>query len=222
MNYVWAILLFISFVFALLTGSTSALSDSVLEGATKSCDLLFSIMGIMCFWSGMMEIAKRTGITDALAKVFYPMLSKLFPNIPQGSCAMDYISLNISANLLGLGNAATPMGIKAMKELQKLEEDKQTASDNMLLFVVLNTASLQLFPTTLCAYRARYGSTDPFSVLPAVWITSVAALTVGIIVAKSLCAVSKISSPLSSTASVKIPPRKSQPPLKNSTQNSVF
>ena len=184
MNYVWAILIFASFVFAILTGNITSLSNAVLEGANDACELVLSIVGIMCFWSGMMEIAKRAGITDALAKFFSPLLSKLFPDIDRNCAAMDYISLNISANLLGLGNAATPFGIKAMKEMQKLNPAKNTASDSMLLFVVLNTASLQLFPTTLCAYRAKYKSAEPFSILPSVWITSAAALIVGITIAK--------------------------------------
>lgn len=195
MNYIWAILIFISFVFAILTNNISALSNAVLEGANEACELLLSIIGIMCFWSGMMEIAKRAKITDALAKFFSPLLSKLFPEVERDSLAMHYISLNISANMLGLGNAATPFGISAMKELQKQSEQKDTATNSQLLFVVLNTASIQLFPTTLCAYRSRYGSTEPFSILPSVWITSAAALTVGIIVAKIFCAGKRKSSP---------------------------
>lgn len=188
MNYIWTILILISFVFAIFSGNTEALSNAVLEGAESACELIFSIMGIMCFWSGMMEIAKRAKITDGLAKFFSPLLSKLFPDVDKNSPAMHYISLNISANMLGLGNAATPFGISAMKELQKFNPLKDTASDSQLLFVVLNTASIQLFPTTLCAYRAKYGSADPFSILPLVWITSLAALIVGITIAKLLCA----------------------------------
>ncbi len=184
MNYIWAGLIFVSFAFSVATGNTEALSNAVLEGAENACDLMFSIMGIMCFWSGMMEIAKRAKITDALAKFFSPLLTKLFPDVPKNSPAMHYISLNISANMLGLGNAATPFGINAMKELQKLNTSKDTASNSQLLFVVVNTASIQLFPTTLCAYRSKYGSSEPFSILPSVWITSAVALLVGITVAK--------------------------------------
>lgn len=184
MNYVWANLIFISFIFALFTQNTEALSNAVMKGADDACQLMLSIVGIICFWSGMMEIAKRAKITDALAKFFSPLLSRLFPEVDKNSPAMHYISLNISANMLGLGNAATPFGISAMKELQKLNEKKDTATNSQLLFVVLNTASIQLFPTTLCAYRAKYGSLEPFSVIPLVWITSAAALIVGITVAK--------------------------------------
>lgn len=187
MNYIWAGLMSLSLVFAVATGRVEALSASVLEGATDAVDLLISILGIMCFWSGMMEIAKRAGLTDMLAKAFSPVLGLLFRDVPKESPAMRYISLNISANLLGLGNAATPFGLAAMKELNKLNPTQDRASDSMLLFVVMNTASIQLFPTTVAAYRGAYGSEDPFDILPCVWITSAVALGVGITVAKVLC-----------------------------------
>lgn len=187
MNYIWAGMMGLSLVFAIATGRTSELSAAVLSGAGDAIELLLGILGMLCFWSGMMEIAKRSGLTDLLAKAFSPILSLLFRDVPYNSPAMRYMSLNISANLLGLGNAATPFGIEAMKELNKLNPRKDTASDSMLLFVVMNTASIQLFPTTLAAYRANYGSKNPFEILPPVWITSVVALTVGIIIAKLFC-----------------------------------
>ena len=184
LNYIWAFMMIIAFISAILTGQMSELSDSVLSGAMSAVELLFSIIGILCFWSGMMEIAERSGVTKGLAKMFSPLLSKLFKNVDKESSAMRYISLNISANLLGLGNAATPFGLSAMKELKAINGNKPVATDDMLLFVVLNTASIQLIPTTLCAYRRSYGSVAPFEILPAVWITSVVALSVGITVAK--------------------------------------
>lgn len=184
MNFIWAILMFIAFLWAAVSGNMEALSGSVMSGATSAVELLISITGIICFWSGMMEIADKSGITTCLAKIFSPVLSKLFNNVKKDSMAMRYISLNISANLLGLGNAATPFGLSAMKELKTLNHNKNTASDDMLLFVVLNTASLQLIPTTLCAYRSNYGSTSPFEIIPAVWLSSLAALLVGVTVAK--------------------------------------
>ncbi len=184
MNYIWPAMMFISLVFAIFTGRVQELSTAVLEGAGDAVELLISILGIMCFWQGMMEIATRSGLTDLLAKFFSPVLRLLFRDVPKDSNAMRYISLNISANLLGLGNAATPFGLKAMEELQKVNPHKDTASDSMLLFVVMNTASLQLFPTTLAAYRSTYGSRNPFDILPCVWVASIAALTVGITIAK--------------------------------------
>ena len=116
--------------------------------------------------------------------MFSPVLTKLFKNVDKNSDAMRYISLNISANLMGLGNAATPLGLNAMKELKSINHNKNEATDDMVMFVVLNTASLQLIPTTLCAYRSKYGSYAPFEIIPCVWLTSVVALTVAVIVAK--------------------------------------
>lgn len=187
MNYIWAGMIFLSLIFSIVTGSTKQVSDALLTGASDAVQLLIGILGIMCFWSGLMEIAKRAKLTDMLAKLFSPVLSPLFLDVPKNSEAMRYISLNISANLLGLGNAATPFGLEAMKELQKINPIRDRASDSQLLFVVLNTASIQLLPTTLCAYRASYGSEKPFEIIHCVWITSVIALTVGIIVAKVFC-----------------------------------
>lgn len=184
LNFIWAFMMIIAFVSAIFAGKMELLSDSVIKGAGAAVELLISVTGIICFWSGMMEIADRSGITRGIAKLFSPVLSKLFKRVPKESYAMRYISLNISANLLGLGNAATPFGLSAMKELKKINNNKNEASDDMLLFVVLNTASIQLIPTTLCAYRSNYGSTAPFEIIPAVWLTSVVALLVGITVAK--------------------------------------
>ena len=184
MNFIWAILMFIAFLWAAISGNMQALSASVMDGATSAVELVISITGIICFWSGMMEIADKSGVTTCLAKLFSPLLSKLFKNVDKDSFAMRYISLNISANLLGLGNAATPFGLSAMKELKAINHNANKASDDMLLFVVLNTASLQLIPTTLCAYRANYGSDSPFEIIPAVWLTPLAALAVGITIAK--------------------------------------
>ncbi len=187
MNYIWSGMMILSLIFALITGNTAALSSAVLEGATDATGLLINILGIMCFWQGMMEIANRAGLTNFLAKIFSPVLRLLFRDVPRDSDAMQYISLNISANLLGLGNAATPFGLKAMQQLQKLNTHKDAASDSMLLFVVMNTASLQLFPTTLAAYRATYGSKNPFDIIPCVWVASISALAVGITIAKLFC-----------------------------------
>ncbi len=191
MNYVWGAMILISVVVGIIRGDFSALSQSVMNGATAAVELLISILGLICFWSGIMEIAKESGLTDKLAKLMSPLLSKLFKDVPRESEAMKYMSLNISANLLGVGNAATPFGIAAMQELKKLSDRGDTASDSMVLFVVLNTASLQLVPTTLAAYRSSYGSESAFDILPSVWVTSAAALLVGITVAKIFCIGSK-------------------------------
>ena len=187
MNYIWAGMIILSLLFAFVTGNTEEVSQSLISGAGEAVELLLSIIGVLCFWSGIMEIAKRARITDMLARVFAPVLSPLFPCVDKNSEAMHYISLNISANLLGLGNAATPFGIQAMKELQKLNPIRDRASDSQLVFVVMNTASIQLLPTTLCAYRASFGSESPFEIIPCVWLTSALALVTGVTIAKMFC-----------------------------------
>lgn len=187
MNYLWAGMIILSLLSGLLTGAPREFSSSVMDGAKEATELLISVVGIICFWSGMMEIAKRSGITDYLAKLFSPVMRLLFPAVDRDSDAMRYMTLNISANLLGLGNAATPLGIEAMKALRKESPLEDTATDDMVLFVVLNTASLQLLPTTLGAYRANYGSKSPFDIMPAVWVSSIAALVAGVTVAKTFC-----------------------------------
>lgn len=180
LNYIWAGMILLSFLFALFSGNAAALSEAMISGANQAVELILSILGVMCFWSGMMEISNRSGMSQKLSRLLSPMLRRLFKDVPKDSDAMKYISLNISANLLGLGNAATPFGLKAMKELDKLNNEKETASDSMVLFVVLNTASLQVIPTTLGAYRASFGSASPFDILPSVWITSLVALALGV------------------------------------------
>ncbi len=184
MNYIWAGMIVLSLVFSLFAGTVSEVSEAVLSGANSAVELVLSILGIMCFWSGMMEIGKRSGLTTALSRILRPVLKHLFPDVDENGEAMNYISLNISANLLGLGNAATPFGLAAMKELKKQSADSDRATDSMLLFVVMNTASIQLLPTTIGAYRAKYASENPFDILPCVWVTSIIALAVGITVAK--------------------------------------
>lgn len=184
MNYIWSGMIILSLAFSFFSGKEAEVSAAVLSGANSAVELILSILGIMCFWSGMMEIGKRSGLTSALSRMLRPLLRHLFPDVDEKSEAMNCISLNISANLLGLGNAATPFGLKAMKELKKQCPESSRASDSMLLFVVMNTASIQLLPTTIGAYRASYGSENPFDILPCVWLTSLVALAVGITVAK--------------------------------------
>lgn len=184
MNYIWSGMIVLSLVFSLFTGRAQELSQALIEGANSAVELILSVLGVMCFWSGMMEIGKRSGLTSALSRVLRPVLKRLFPDVDEKSEAMNCISLNISANLLGLGNAATPFGLKAMQELKRQSSEGDRATDSMLLFVVMNTASIQLLPTTIGAYRVQFGSENPFDILPCVWVTSLLALLVGITVAK--------------------------------------
>lgn len=185
LNYIWAGLILLSLICAAVTGRMPQLSASVMTGAAGAVELVIAMLGMMCAWTGLMKIADEGGITQILSKLLNPLMRRLFPACKKGSPASKAICMNITANLLGLGNAATPMGIAAMKEMAKLNPT-QTADNSMVMFVVINSASIQLIPTVMGALRAKYGSPSPFDILPAVWLTSVCALIVGIITAKLL------------------------------------
>ncbi len=186
LNKVWAGMILISIFCALATGRMPQLSDAVLAGAGNAAELVLGMLGMMCAWTGLMKIADAGGLTSLLARVLAPVLRRLFPAYPPESPAAKAVCMNITANLLGLGNAATPMGIAAMKEMQKNNTDVKTANNSMVMFVVLNTASLQLIPTFMGTLRANYGAAAPFDILPAVWITSILSLAVGLLAAKLL------------------------------------
>lgn len=183
MNYIWAALILISVFCAMVTGRMPQLSAAVLSGATGAVELVIAMAGMMCAWTGLMKIADAGGITGLLSKLLNPLMRLLFPSLKKGSPAVRAICMNITANLLGLGNAATPMGIAAMKELAKLNPS-QTADNAMVMFVVINASSIQLIPTFMGTLRAKYGSPAPFDILPAVWLASVVALLAGIAAAK--------------------------------------
>lgn len=184
MNYIWVGMIVLSFVCSAFTGKMEELSQSVIDGAEKSVTLVLSMAGLMCLWSGLMRIAEAGGMTRILAKAFSPILSRLMPDYAKDADTMQAVSANITANLLGLGNAATPLGIEAMKRMKKNNPLKNTANNSMVIFVVLNTASVQLIPTTIAALRSASGSKAPFDILVPMWIVSVLALLAGIIPAK--------------------------------------
>lgn len=186
MNYIWSGLILISIICAFITGRISDVSDAIMSGAQDAITLVFSMFGMMCLWTGLMKIADKGGLTHILAKFLFPVLKKLFPNYDKNSKPMEAICMNITANILGLGNAATPFGIEAMKEMQKGNKIKDTANNSMIMFVVLNTASLQIIPTLLTILRQKHSSTSPLDVLPAIWTTSIIALIIGVISAKIL------------------------------------
>ncbi len=184
MNYIWGIMMIISVLCALATGKINELSSSVLSGANDAVSLVISILGMMAFWTGIMKVAEKSGITDLLAKLFSPVVKFLFPEHSANSPAAKAICMNITANLLGLGNAATPFGIKAMQEMQKHNKKPNSATNSMAMFIVVNTASLQLIPTFLCTLRQKHGSDNPLDIIFILWLTSIIALIVGVIVAK--------------------------------------
>lgn len=178
-NYIFGSIILVSIVCSIATGNSTELSQAVINGAQESIELLLTMAGMLMLWSGIMKIAQEGGITKIIGKILAPILRRLFKNIPKNSKALDFISMNVSANLLGLGNAATPFGLSAMKELKALSREGDRATDDMVTFVVLNTASIQIVPTMIATLRQSYGSTEPFSVLPCIWISSICALLTG-------------------------------------------
>ena len=186
LNYIWGFIILISIICAIFTGNMEALSNSILVGASDAINLVITMASMMSLWSGILKIADSGGITCILAKILKPVLKHLFKDCPEDSPAMRAICMNITANILGLGNAATPLGISAMKEMKKLNKNSDVASNSMITFVVMNTASIQILPTTMSILRQKYHSAAPFDIVPAVWISSVVALLVGITLAKVL------------------------------------
>lgn len=179
MKWVMTGMILVSVVFAACTDRMSELSEAFLEECGSAVTLAVTLIGIISLWSGLMRVAQSSGLTGKLASAAAPVLSKLFGGLEKGGKAMQYITLNITANILGLGNASTPFGIAAMREIEREESSRtpELASDNMIKLTVMNTASLQLIPTTAAALRLAHGSSSPMEILPCVWVTSVCALT---------------------------------------------
>ena len=184
MAWVWTGMVVLSLLFGLFTGRLDAVANAALEGANAAIELSLSMAGILCLWSGVMEIMNVCGLSSALARAFRPLLRRLLPQASRDEETLAAISANVSANLLGLGNAATPLGIRAARRMARGCDG--VASDELCLLVVLNTASIQLLPTTIASVRAAAGCRTPFDILPAVWLASVLSVTVGLLTARLL------------------------------------
>ena len=182
LNLLWPIFIIISIVFAIFSGNVESLNNSIFESAESAVNLTLTLLGMTCLWSGIMEIASKTQVIKYLSKLLKPIIKKLFSGLNEKS--YNNIIMNIIANILGLGNAATPLGLKAMKELQKENKDKEELSENMMMLIVLNTASLQIIPTTIIAIRSSLGAENPTKIIFPVWISTVCAAVVGVIVTK--------------------------------------
>lgn len=185
MAWLWTGMVAVSLVFGILTGSVGELGGAALEGATAAVELCVSMAGIMCLWTGVMEVMEQCGLSAALARLFRPLLRRLLPEASRDEETLAAISANLSANLLGLGNAATPAGVRAAQAMAR-ELRGSKASDELCLLVVLNTASIQLLPVTIAAVREAAGAAVPFDILPAVWVTSLCSVTVGLLTGKCL------------------------------------
>lgn len=186
LNIIWPLFIIISFIYAIFTGKIADVSNGIFESAESAVSLTVTFFGTICLWNGIMQIAKKTSLMKKLTKLFSPLISFLFPELRKNSKAYEEISLNMVANLLGLGNASTPLGLKAMETLQKENDKKDTLSNSMAMFIVLNTASLQLIPTNVIAIRSSLGSTAPSNIIIPVWIATLVAAIVAIISTKIL------------------------------------
>ena len=183
MGVVWVFMLAASVASALFLRKLGVLTPAAMEGAGSAVTLCLSLAGALCLWSGLSKVMERAGLTEKLGKLMKPLLSRLFPTAGRDALTLGYLTANVSANLLGLGNAATPMGIAAVKRMQRLAHTSE-ATDEMCLLIVMNTASIQLLPTTVASVRAGLGAASPFDILPAVWLTSAASVSMGLLAAK--------------------------------------
>lgn len=183
MRWVFGIMIILSVIFGIATGRIAEVSNAALNEGVNAVQLFIYILGGMCVWGGIMRIADKAGLTEKLCKAFKPIAGLLFKGIDLQGKAFKAISMNITANLLGLGNAATPLGMEAMHELEKEEHTTDTASNNMIVFTVLNTASITIIPTTVASLRLKHGAIQPLDILPGVLVTSVLSVSVGLTLA---------------------------------------
>ena len=164
-SYIWFFLIVVGIVYSFLTGNISVINESILTNGADALELMLSIFPVFVLWSGIMKIAEEAGMLRKFAKILEPILSKLFPSVPKDNPALGFIASNIAANMMGLGSAATPFGLKAMTELQKINDKKDTASVPMITFLVLNTAGVTIVPTTVLALRIAHGSANPSEII---------------------------------------------------------
>jgi len=182
LNVIWLALIVISIAVAAVNGRMEAINQAAFEGAKTGVTVCFGLLSVLAFWMGLMRIAEKSGLLDMLSRVMSPIIHLLFPDVPSGHPAIGYILSNMSANLLGLGNAATPMGLKAMEELQKLNADKQVASPSMCTLLAINTASITIIPTTMIAIRMQYGSVNPVEIVGTTLLSSFGATLVALLI----------------------------------------
>lgn len=182
MGAIWLGMILLSVGAAFWSGSAGGLTPAALEGASAAITLCISLAGALCLWSGLSKVMERAGLTEKLGKLMRPLFRRLFPQTSKDEIALGCLTANVSANLLGLGSAATPMGVAAVKRMQTLAGGTE-ATDEMCWLIVMNTASIQLLPTTVAAVRAAAGAASPFDILPAVWLTSVCSVVAGLLAA---------------------------------------
>lgn len=186
LNILWPIFIILSFIYALISGKVNEVNNGIFTSLSDAVELTITFLGTICLWNGIMEIAKKTTLIEKLTRFLRPAINFLFPDLKKNETAKQEISMNMIANILGLGNAATPLGLKAMNTMQKENNKKDTLSDSMMMFIVINTASLQLIPTNVIAIRTSLNSENPTSIILPVWIATIIAAIVGIAFTKLL------------------------------------
>ncbi|MBV7507185.1 spore maturation protein [Bacillus sp. sid0103] len=176
-NYIWGFMIIIGFIFALINGTMAEVNKAIFDGAKEAVTLCIGLISVLVFWLGMMRIAEESGLLERFSRLFRPLVKRLFPEVPVNHPAMGYILSNMISNMFGLGNAATPLGIKAMEELKKLNGGKNSASRSMVTFLAINTASITIIPTTVIAIRMNYHSASPTEiVIPTIIATIISAI----------------------------------------------
>ena len=186
LNKIWPFFIIISFLYAIYSGNIFSINDAIFKSADQTVELCLTMFGTLCLWNGIMKIAIKTSMIEKLTKILKPIISFIFPEIKNDTKITKEISMNMVANILGLGNASTPLGLKAMDSMQKINKNKLKLSNSMAMFILINTASLQIIPTTVISIRSSLGSENPTKIIFAVWVATITAFSTAIIAGKLL------------------------------------
>lgn len=186
LNKIWPLFIIVAFAFAIYTGNISNVNTAIFSSAEQTVSLCITLLGTMCLWNGIMNIAIKTSLISKLTKFMKPFINFLFPDLKNDKKVSEQVSMNIIANILGLGNASTPLGLKAISSMQEKNTNKKTLTNSMAMFILINTASLQIIPTTVIAIRSSLGSTEPSKIILAVWVATIAAFVTAIFFGKIL------------------------------------
>lgn len=187
MNKIWAGMIITAIALSIISGNLQEFITTLMESTQSALETALDMLGMMCMWSGFMKIAEKSGIVKSISSKVTPLVKFLFPELPKDNEAAGHIAMNMTANILGLGNVATPMGLKAMEKLEIYNDNKIRLSNSMMMFVILNTASIQLIPTSVIALRATYNSTNPADVVLPIILASLGSVIVGIVLVKISC-----------------------------------
>ncbi len=186
LNKIWPFFIIVAFAFAIYTGNISNVNTAIFSSAEQTVSLCITLLGTMCLWNGIMNIAVKTSLISKLTKFMKPFINFLFPDLKNDEKISEQVSMNIIANILGLGNASTPLGLKAISSMQEKNTNKKTLTNSMAMFILVNTASLQIIPTTVIAIRSSLGSAEPSKIILAVWVATIAAFVTAIFFGKIL------------------------------------